>query len=1149
MALHEQRSKRARVSDAKDSPSPRQRDGREGSAASNDNASAAGDSDHEGAAPSQYEMMRDMDFVHLLDEDGDDQEATQRLHDRVERFASLAADTSGDNRKAANGIIEKVTCVNFMCHTRLECELGPLLNFIVGENGSGKSAVLTAITLCLGAKASSTNRGGSLKSFVKQGEERGFLAVKIKNGGDDAYEPDIYGESITVERHFSKTGTSSFKLKSATDRVISNKRADVDDIVEYYYLHVDNPLNVLSQDNARQFLNSSSSSQKYKFFIQGVQLEQLDKDYQLIKQYVDSHNDKIPLLEERVVHAAKKLEQAKQVEEVIRDNQRLRSRKRTYLNQLAWAQVTEQEALLEAQKKLVSDIENNIADAMQQKEACGQKLEIENDKVRRAEDALTDLKTGEDDIKRDVEAAEEKHAAALGDLRSLHSDERDIRSRLKGFADRVKELEEKIAAERERLEDTSGDQRREIESRLEAAKARLGEVTGDVDREATRLSGLDGALAIARKAAQDMALEVDRKREDVRAREARVRNLRANRGSSSPYDGFDQRMPDLVRLIERENRFSQKPIGPIGAKIRVLKPVWSPILEKTFGGSLNGFIVTSHADQQVLSGLVKRANMNNIPILIANSRPINTEGREPDPQFDTILRVLEFDDPLIRGQLIINNYIEQVILVEDRKRAEQIMFNGPAPQNVVACLSLHDQKRGEGLRLTSRVGGNVSTAPVIPNYSQKARMKTDIDSQIAVQEDVFAQGQEELNALRARLEELRGEERQRAGDIERNTRRLDVLRKAARAAAVTIGQVESELDVFDGADGRLDAYEQEVVTARQNKDQFGSQYGEVNLRKTDKGKEVDELKALLDEERVKQRDLQAKVDKMMRSLEKHKDLRRVALVEKNDASDTLERQQHDKEEAEQRCVEQAAVVEEFKKQASKVSTERVPIPEGETHTTIEKKVEKLMKQLEQRRNNIGMTDEDAHNRFVRAKELHDKMVQILESSQAHVEALTSALVHRLQKWRIFQRWISASARTNFIYLLSERSYRGKLLLDHKARRLQVQVEPDDTRTTVSGRDTRTLSGGEKSFSSICLLLSIWEAMGSPLRCLDEFDVFMDNVNRAVSTTMLVDAARRQVGRQYIFITPNSIQGEAQYAPDVKIIRLTDPRQRTLDQMA
>ena len=77
----------------------------------------------------------------------------------------------GDNQAADNGIIESVTCTNFMCHTFLEVTLGPLINFIVGHNGSGKSAVLTAIMLCLGGKATSTNRAGNLKGFIKEGQE------------------------------------------------------------------------------------------------------------------------------------------------------------------------------------------------------------------------------------------------------------------------------------------------------------------------------------------------------------------------------------------------------------------------------------------------------------------------------------------------------------------------------------------------------------------------------------------------------------------------------------------------------------------------------------------------------------------------------------------------------------------------------------------------------------------------------------------------------------------------------------------------------------------------------------------------------------------------------------------------------------------
>lgn len=76
-----------------------------------------------------------------------------------------------DNMPAEHGIIESVTCTNFMCHAKLHVPLGPLINFIIGHNGSGKSAVLTALTLCLGAKASSTNRGQNLKSFVKEGQE------------------------------------------------------------------------------------------------------------------------------------------------------------------------------------------------------------------------------------------------------------------------------------------------------------------------------------------------------------------------------------------------------------------------------------------------------------------------------------------------------------------------------------------------------------------------------------------------------------------------------------------------------------------------------------------------------------------------------------------------------------------------------------------------------------------------------------------------------------------------------------------------------------------------------------------------------------------------------------------------------------------
>ena len=46
---------------------------------------------------------------------------------------------------------------------------------------------------------------------------------------------------------------------------------------------------------------------------------------------------------------------------------------------------------------------------------------------------------------------------------------------------------------------------------------------------------------------------------------------------------------------------------------------------------------------------------------------------------------------------------------------------------------------------------------------------------------------------------------------------------------------------------------------------------------------------------------------------------------------------------------------------------------------------------------------------------------------------------------------------------------------------------------------------------------------------------MDNVNRNIAMKMIIGAARRAVGRQYIFITPQSMQ-DVHSKNDVKIIR-------------
>jgi chromosome segregation ATPase len=169
------------------------------------------------------------------------------------------------------------------------------------------------------------------------------IVVRIKNQGDSAYLPNEFGSSIIVERHFTKSGASGFRIKSAAGRTISTKKADLDSITDYFALQIDNPMNVLSQDMARQFLSTSSPAEKYKFFVKGVQLEQLDHDYRLIEESIDQVEEKLTIHLDEMKALEIKKDRANAKLAMSDRHESLRDKLRNLRAQMAWAQVEEQE--------------------------------------------------------------------------------------------------------------------------------------------------------------------------------------------------------------------------------------------------------------------------------------------------------------------------------------------------------------------------------------------------------------------------------------------------------------------------------------------------------------------------------------------------------------------------------------------------------------------------------------------------------------------------------------------------------------------------------------------------------------------------------------------------------------------------------------
>jgi structural maintenance of chromosomes protein 6 len=118
----------------------------------------------------------------------------------------------------------KLTTVNF----------GPQINFLVGMNGSGKSAILTGITMALGGNAKLTVRLWLLLSgFVREGCSVAKASVKLRNRGSDAYHHNVYGDSITIERTLRVNGGGQYKMISAEGVTICTKKHTLDLIREF----------------------------------------------------------------------------------------------------------------------------------------------------------------------------------------------------------------------------------------------------------------------------------------------------------------------------------------------------------------------------------------------------------------------------------------------------------------------------------------------------------------------------------------------------------------------------------------------------------------------------------------------------------------------------------------------------------------------------------------------------------------------------------------------------------------------------------------------------------------------------------------------------------------------------------------------------
>ncbi|CAL5364186.1 unnamed protein product [Camellia sinensis] len=160
-----------------------------------------------------------------------------------------------------------------------------------------------------------------------------------------------------------------------------------------------------------------------------------------------------------------------------------------------------------------------------------------------------------------------------------------------------------------------------------------------------------------------------------------------------------------------------------------------------------------------------------------------------------------------------------------------------------------------------------------------------------------------------------------------------------------------------------------------------------------------------------------------------------------------------------------------------------------------------------------------------------KILRRQQTYKSYRDKLNACQKAQELRWNKFQRNATLLKRQltwRFNSLLGNKGISGHVKVSYEDETLSMEVKMPQDASNNNVRDTRGLSGGERSYSTLCFALALHEMTEAPFRAMDEFDVFMDAVSRKISLEALVDFSLGH-GSQWIFITPHDIsmvkQGE------------------------
>lgn len=1057
---------------------------------------------------------------------------------RKRRSTEFSRDDEPDSKtsRTANNLLKQIKLTNFMCHGQLTMSFGDRVNFIVGQNGSGKSAILNALQAVFGSSARATSRQ-SVKDWIRT-ENNGRMKhadviISLNNlYKDRPYDYDHYGDTITIKRHITSSSSTYYVCGNTPHSAKYRKilKDDLNDITKWFNLQVDNPVHVMTQEESKRFLTSKTPKEKFNFFKLGTSLAQIERNYtDTAKILRDAANDigltktavdDLKMEEKHASSELNKLSRAKETDDKIKQALKI----------LVWCPVKRNEENLAEKEKAISNAEIRVQKHTEARENETLKLAEAQKQLSDKNAEVTRFSMQQKELKDKLRPLNQARMNIQNSIRNTKTQVVEIKSQIRDYEKDISQIEydrlknadtktrDQLVTKRERI--------KEIEEMIPNLRKRIEELRSEESEHVQHKEDLDKKRQDLDYKIRKIQFEMEKARNDHE-----LYKKRQNQAQSA----FGTFVPEVRRQILDANRAGKwhgaLPIGPVGDYMKPLKPDYLGICEHLLTKPLNTYLYFDDNDKHLLQKILQRnCNAKEYRATQLVKMRHNEEPISNNPDFQrqkvnvrghyTVHDCFKYDHPMVERYLCEWNSIQQLLIIPDQDECQRlIQTNHVARFAYTFKGQMYDQSSynpcsRENLRavkFASDVSGLIERAK--QDYWENEKNKKNV-------EEERAKVVEEIDQLGETVQQKQ---------ILQSKREIDILTNEKRKTEdwIDANDITHQYDSYYVTEiqerrSKIMEENQRLLKCEDHIETYNEQLQKVQEDIEALGLDDDALKKRVEKQKEAITQIGEDIQKAQNSKDHYEKARKKY-------SDDLKRLKKEWDE-----------IEVLVKSSTAKALKEVPkrpdvIPADEKKAR--DRIETQKREFAQNARYIERADEIEENYRNITEQYKVRKIE-LKHKKAVLKILEQRLDERHNLLHQLKRHVKERVSEYFTRVCRTNNFLGRINIDLEQERIDMLVvpcqdnaSPDEVEQARNKLDTLArksrdnvcqLSGGERSITTVAFLLALWERIKSPIRCLDEFEVFMDQDKKSRATLMLCQYASKHPKTQFVFLTPTGL---------------------------